>query len=243
MAVFRLVEQHLVFIIFLIYRFLNAPRLRVVPSNQSKSILLSAEKLAVSLFCWIERKKEKCPLRKKFRFHQIFDARRVFSSSCDIGMRGSDWLPSGTGGRDWLPEHVRQAPLPSCAAPHASCSLSLPQLNKVVLLHFDSSLLLCPLLAPLFIQQRHHGFFSRYSMHSFLISFQFNSASCHRGQKLTAFSFGRIKTGPEAQRRQDEANLRADGPTRTGFGSVQRPDHCRERRQEGPDGGQGCHRQ
>lgn len=178
MAVFRLVEQHLVFIIFLIYRFLNAPRLRVVPSNRSKSILLSAEKLAVSLFCWIERKKN-APSEKSFGSIKYLMRERVFSSSCDIGMRGSDWLPTGTGGRDWLPEHVRQAPLPSCAAPHASCSLSRPQLNKVVLLHFDSSLLLRPLLAPLFIQQRHHGLFSRYSMHSFSISFQCNSASCH----------------------------------------------------------------
>lgn len=72
---------------------------------------------------------------------------RVFTSSCDIGMRGSDWLPSGTGGRDWLPEHVRQAPLPSCAAPHASRSLFVPQLNKVVQLQFDSILVLCLLFS------------------------------------------------------------------------------------------------
>lgn len=85
-------------------------------------------------------KKSLAPVRHLLR-------ERVFASSRDIGMRGSDWLPSGTGGRDWLAEHVRQAPLPSCAAPHASRSLFVPQLIKVVQLHFDSFLVLCLLFS------------------------------------------------------------------------------------------------
>lgn len=64
MVVFRSDEQHLVFIIFLIYRFVYAPTLRFPPSYRSKSILLSAEKLAM-LFCWTERKKLP-PSKKSF---------------------------------------------------------------------------------------------------------------------------------------------------------------------------------
>lgn len=118
---------------------------------------------------FVGQKERKPSLQKSFAPIKHLMRKRVFASSCDIGMRGSDWLPSGTGGRDWLPEHVRQALLPSFAAPHTSRSLFVPQLLKVVQLHFDSFLVLCLLLAPLVVQKRHHGLFSRYSMQSFFL--------------------------------------------------------------------------